>query len=164
VGRTYINLLTVMVIGGLWHGAQWTFVIWGMIHGVMLMAERAMGRKSWYAAMPSFLGVTFTFLILLVTWVFFRAANLETAMDYLFAMFGLSDMGAGSDILKFTVLNPLGIFSLSFAILATWLLPNTAIFLERITLPKCLLGFGLLFLAARQLFYQGFNPFLYFQF
>jgi alginate O-acetyltransferase complex protein AlgI len=163
-GRTYLNLLTVMVIGGLWHGAQWTFVIWGAIHGLLLMAERALGKKAWYGAMPAPVRVALTFVILLFTWVFFRADSLESALRYLSAMFGFPERGASAIVLQSVVLNPLQIFSLSFAILATWLLPNTASFLEKITLPRCLLGMGLLFLGVRQLFYQGFNPFLYFQF
>src|SRR4029453_185054 len=63
-GRTYVNLMTVMLLGGLWHGASWNFVIWGAIHGGMLAAERAQGKNSPYRrpppaarAGPPFLGV-----------------------------------------------------------------------------------------------------------
>src|SRR4029079_2101918 len=47
-GRTYVNLCLVMLIGGLWHGAAWTFVIWGAIHGGWLALERALGKDSWH--------------------------------------------------------------------------------------------------------------------
>ena len=51
--RTYVNLMTVMLFGGLWHGAQWTFVVWGAIHGGMLALERLMGKDSFYAKTPA---------------------------------------------------------------------------------------------------------------
>ena len=50
--RTYVNLMTVMLLGGLWHGASWNFVIWGAIHGGMLAAERAQGKSSPYRRLP----------------------------------------------------------------------------------------------------------------
>src|SRR5215207_2749371 len=50
--RTYVNLMTVMVIGGLWHGASWNFVIWGAIHGVVLAVERMQGKDSIYKSLP----------------------------------------------------------------------------------------------------------------
>ena len=55
VPRTYVNLLVVMVLGGLWHGAAWTFVVWGALHGLLLAIERLRGRKSaLYSAAPRF--------------------------------------------------------------------------------------------------------------
>ena len=50
--RTYVNLMTVMLLGGLWHGASWNFVIWGAIHGGMLAFERAQGKDSLYRRLP----------------------------------------------------------------------------------------------------------------
>ena len=50
--RVYLNLMTVMLLGGLWHGASWNFVIWGAIHGSMLAFERMQGKKSAYALLP----------------------------------------------------------------------------------------------------------------
>src|SRR5690349_15975155 len=71
--RTYVNLMTVMLLGGLWHGASWNFVIWGGIHGSMLAAERAGGKQSPYQRLPRPLRVALTFAIVCVSWVFFRA-------------------------------------------------------------------------------------------
>jgi alginate O-acetyltransferase complex protein AlgI len=64
--RTYVNLLTVMVIGGLWHGASWTFVIWGTIHGGLLAVERAHNRRTVYAAIPRAGQIAVTFLIVCI--------------------------------------------------------------------------------------------------
>lgn len=164
VKRTYINLFLVMVIGGLWHGAQWTFVIWGMIHGAMLMLERAVGEKYWYRTMPPVIRTGVTFVIVLITWVFFRSENLDVAGQYLSSMFGLNGWGPTASLLQSSVMDPLNITVLIVAIGVTWFAPRTAELLERITLWKALLGLGLLVVAVRQLFYQGYNPFLYFQF
>lgn len=164
VSRTYLNLFLVMLIGGLWHGAQWTFVIWGVIHGTMLMIERYLSGNARLKNVPRPVGVALTFVILLITWVFFRAENLSTAGQYLSAMFGLSDWGPSAAILEGTVLNPFNYLALICAALLTWLVPRTAEFLERISPGKCIFGLLLLAFSVRQLFYQGFNPFLYFQF
>lgn len=76
--RTYVNLLLTMLIGGLWHGASWTFVLWGGLHGLMLALERM-----WKSVFPRFslgpLTVLPTFLIAALLWVLFRAENFETA-------------------------------------------------------------------------------------
>ncbi|MEM7397101.1 MAG: MBOAT family O-acyltransferase, partial [Verrucomicrobiota bacterium] len=75
-GRTYVNLMLVMLLGGLWHGAGWTFVIWGVIHGGMLAFERLQGKDSLYRRLPGSIRVAITFLIVLITWIFFRAESL----------------------------------------------------------------------------------------
>ncbi|MDF1815696.1 MAG: MBOAT family protein [Verrucomicrobiales bacterium] len=164
VGRTYINLFLVMLIGGLWHGAQWTFVIWGIIHGIMLTAERLAGEKLWLHKIPSRVRMILTFLILLITWVFFRADNLSIAMNYLSAMFFLCETGASAKLLQASVIDFYSVIALVVAAAVTWLLPRTADLLEKVTLLKCIIGLVLLLVAVRQMFYQGFNPFLYFQF
>src|SRR5208283_2031867 len=71
--RTIVNLMTVMLIGGLWHGASWNFVIWGAIQGTMLIVERRRGKESPYRRLPVYMRIAFTFLITCVSWVFFRA-------------------------------------------------------------------------------------------
>ena len=89
--RTYFSLLATMLIGGLWHGASWTFVVWGGLHGLYLMAERLLRR--WF---PGFragpveaagLGLL-TFALVNVAWVFFRAKTFPQALAVLRGMFG----------------------------------------------------------------------------
>lgn len=163
-GRTYVNLLTVMVIGGLWHGAQWTFVAWGAIHGGMLALERLMGKDSFYKRLPAALRMTFTFVVILITWVFFRAANLEIAVSYLGAMFGQSGDAPAAGILTGELLRPINFLFLTLAVTVTWLLPRTANWLENLTSGKVALGLLLFVFSLAMMFTQGFNPFLYFQF
>lgn len=162
--RTYVNLMLVMLIGGLWHGAQWTFVFWGALHGIFLMAERALGRRSLLDGVPRSIGVVVTFGLLLITWVFFRAETLEVALGYLAAMFGLGEVSGAALLLESASINRLNAFCLVLAASITWLAPGTARFLEELPFWKVFLGLVFLFVSVRQMFYQGFNPFLYFQF
>ena len=87
--RTFVNLLLVMLLGGLWHGAAWTFVIWGGLHGTLLALERARGKRALYAGLPRPVRVGATFVLVSIGWVFFRAADLGEAMHYLQTMLGL---------------------------------------------------------------------------
>jgi alginate O-acetyltransferase complex protein AlgI len=85
----YLNLVITMVIGGLWHGAAWTFVAWGAWHGIGLAAHRGWNAlhgnpKLTFTRGARFLCGLATFHFVLVGWVFFRAANLETARDILY--------------------------------------------------------------------------------
>lgn len=85
--RTAFNLLLVFFLCGLWHGANWTFVVWGLYHGFFLMLERsAWGR--WLDARPRPLQAAYTLLAVLIGWVFFRADSLPHALAYLAAMAG----------------------------------------------------------------------------
>ena len=86
--RTYLNLAIVMLLGGLWHGASWNFVIWGALHGGLLAFERAFGKRPLYFALPTPLRVGLTFVIVLFTWVFFRAKDLPAALAYCATMLG----------------------------------------------------------------------------
>ncbi len=86
--RRYVNLMATMLLGGLWHGANWTFVVWGGLHGVFLvinhMWQALKERVYWRVAMPSCLGrvagVLVTFLAVTVAWVFFRSGSFAAAL------------------------------------------------------------------------------------
>ena len=96
---TYRNLLLTMLLGGLWHGASWNFLIWGGYHGGLLAVERAIGGKrpmsdKWTWLYP--LKAVLTFLLVMIGWVFFRAANLPQSRQVLAQMFSRA---AGRDLL-----------------------------------------------------------------
>lgn len=85
---TYRNLVITMFLGGLWHGASWTFIVWGLYHGVLLALHRAIPLPKWTGqtwCKP--LNVAFTFLLVCIGWVFFRATTFETAGIVLQRMF-----------------------------------------------------------------------------
>lgn len=78
--RTYCNLIITMLLGGLWHGANWTFVVWGLYHGVLLAAHRAIRLPEWFGSrLLRPLAVAGTFLLVTIGWVFFRAQSFTDA-------------------------------------------------------------------------------------
>ncbi len=97
--RTYVNLMLTMLLGGLWHGASWTFVVWGGLHGLYLAAERWLRAKTGVAGDPasawSRLALALvTYTLVNVTWVFFRAEDFPGAARILAGMAGLADGAA----------------------------------------------------------------------
>ncbi len=94
--RRYINLMVTMLLGGLWHGAGWTFVIWGGLHGLYLVINHAWGGIRQRLRLPGgrkwtrALAWTITFLAVVIGWVFFRAESLPAAMNMLAAMSGMN--------------------------------------------------------------------------
>ncbi|MFK8011155.1 MAG: MBOAT family protein [Marinicellaceae bacterium] len=83
--RTYINLMITMLLGGLWHGAAWTFVVWGGLHGLYLAGERVLvsrlGHQNlWKHWVPKLMLGILTYFLINITWVFFRAQDFGTAM------------------------------------------------------------------------------------
>ena len=91
--RTYAALIATMLLGGLWHGASWTFVVWGGLHGTYLAAERFL-RTRFAAWQPSPLALfalwLLTFALIQITWVFFRARTFDKAWLVLRGMFGVN--------------------------------------------------------------------------
>ena len=86
--RTYVNLMATFIIGGIWHGAGWTFVFWGFLHGVALVIHRIWSELGF--KMNKILAWFITFNFINITWVFFRAKDWDDALKVLKGMFGLS--------------------------------------------------------------------------
>jgi alginate O-acetyltransferase complex protein AlgI len=158
--RTYRNLMLTMLLGGLWHGAAWTFVIWGGIHGGAMSLER-WARAHWPGfRMPAWLAWLITFHVVCLAWVFFRSPDLGTAFSMLGGLF------AGGP-------SPLVTLPMVFLIVATIVLQAVpGRFWERaegwlVTRPVAAQGvaLGLLIVAADAAVGQeGVAPFIYFQF
>jgi alginate O-acetyltransferase complex protein AlgI len=86
LARTYFNLCLCFFLSGLWHGAAWTFIIWGLFHGTMLIADRVFW-KEWQSHLPKVINVAITFFLVMISWVIFRAQSLDQIGFYLRAMF-----------------------------------------------------------------------------
>ncbi len=162
--RTYVNLATVMVLGGLWHGASWNFAIWGAIHGAMLAIERALGKDSVYRQMPGPVKTALTFVIVCFAWVFFRAETLPQALAYCGSMLGLSRVDPQAELIAGIIYQPYYVVALIAAAVVTWGFPQTWNFTRRITLARAALALGMLWLSLLILTTQSFNPFIYFIF
>ncbi|MEE9444224.1 MAG: MBOAT family protein [Cocleimonas sp.] len=95
--RTYINIMLVFLIGGMWHGAGWTFIFWGLLHGIALVAHRVWGGLS--IQMPKWIAWFITFNFINLAWIFFRAKDFDDALKVLKGMFSgnliLPEMLAG---------------------------------------------------------------------
>lgn len=77
-GRTYLNILVVYLVSGIWHGAGWTFILWGLLHGLAQVLERLWGKRR--DALPRWVRWAMTFLFINLAWVFFRAPDVSSAL------------------------------------------------------------------------------------
>jgi alginate O-acetyltransferase complex protein AlgI len=162
--RTYVNLFIVMLLGGLWHGASWNFVVWGGLHGSFLAFERMQGKTAPYWRLPAPARVAITFVVVLITWVFFRAADLPAAGRYLSSMFGLADVPGSAHLLAGIVYQPYYLVTFIVAAVVTWACPQTWDWSRTITAPKAVAVAAAFVMAAVMLTTQAFNPFIYFIF
>lgn len=166
--RTYINLMLVMFLGGLWHGANMTFVLWGLWHGGWLAVERATGRamgKSGFALIS-------TLLIVLLGWVMFRAENPLQAGGIYAGMIGLNGWAIAPELQITRESLIFLILAIAFAaheprlnrLAATHLTPNeAALGWMNTVLPATLISL-LAIVTLMKMAEQSFSPFLYFQF
>ena len=167
--RTGLHLFITMFLGGLWHGAAWTFVAWGVLHGLFLVGERvakaALGRLKVWATLPGrvFLGLL-TFALVTVAWVFFRAPNFGRAFEVLSAMAGFSDeplRSSGPSVLSLSVT----VGTVAALVATHWLLRDTTLprVVQRLPWPVIAVALGVM-LAALVLTPGEDRAFIYFQF
>ena len=156
--------MMVMLLGGLWHGAAWNFVIWGGIHGVMLGIERFRGKNSIYNQLPRPFRIAATFVILLFTWVFFRAQDLPSALGYCGSMLGIGSPTAHAALVGSQMLTVYHVAALLIAGVIVWCGVPTWDFTRRVTWPKAGLVVLLFLTAILMLVATSFHPFIYFIF
>ena len=162
--RTYVNLAVVMLLGGLWHGANWTFVIWGGFHGSLLAFERWHGKKAPYGWLPRWLRVAATFLLVLFSWVLFRSPTLGHALSYLGAMFGLAPARGAAVLLAAEVYTRYHLAILALCVFFSLRRREAYDWVEVLSWSKVIVLAPLFVFAVGAMFTQAFNPFLYFQF
>jgi D-alanyl-lipoteichoic acid acyltransferase DltB (MBOAT superfamily) len=166
--RTYRNLMLTMLIGGLWHGAAWTFVVWGGIHGTALMLEHIRADRRRLAGLPigptSFVNAVWrwcvTFNVVCLAWVFFRAETFSTARDLLWRL--LTAWGPAP------LVTPLLVFTIVACIGAQFVPAGAVDRLQAVfgrlgpALQGAVLAVGFMIIGV--LGPQGVAPFIYFQF
>jgi len=160
--RQCFNLMLTMLLGGLWHGAKWTFVIWGGLHGGVLAIERIWDRirPTGWPRLAKVLGILITFHVVLIGWIFFRADSFDTALAYLK---GIGTAGVASN-----VLTPLACVLILFG-MAIHFTPadlGQRLALRIRVLPAWALGLllGVAILIVDAMRFEGVAPFIYYQF
>lgn len=157
--RTYINLFLTMLLGGLWHGANWTFVLWGAWHGGILAIERYWESQFGPSRLPNWIRVARTMLWVMLGWVMFRAADIHGAGRMFAGMIGIQGWNFSPSMAWHITGDRLAITVLGIGLVYAmpWLKQHFGGPLRYLILP--------LFLwAVATLSSQSFTPFLYFQF
>lgn len=164
--RTYLNLFLVMFLGGLWHGASWTFVIWGSFHGILLLVERMAGVKG---QTPRNTGIRlfrqgYTLLAVMIAWVFFRSDNLEHAWSYMKSLVGVGCVPMQSTLIQTMMGDPYHSISWLMALVLALVSFSEWDWTRKIGPAKWILLFTLFFLSIWAMTAQSYNPFIYFIF
>jgi alginate O-acetyltransferase complex protein AlgI len=162
--RTYVNLVIVMLLGGLWHGAAWHFVAWGAWHGAWLAVERALGRRALWSALPRPLRIACTFVAVCAGWVLFRAESFGHAGRYLAALAGVGGGGGGPAFAAAVAMAPLPATAMAAAATVTWAAPRTWEWTADPAAWKTAVALALLLASLAALTVQAHNPFIYFIF
>ena len=173
--RTYINLFLTMLLGGLWHGANWTFILWGAWHGGWLAIERWIAEKRGLqgavSPYPRMIAMPLTLLLAMIGWVLFRAPDMEAARQVYRGMLGLHGF-ALSDTVAWQI-TPFQLAMLVIAWGVIYIAPlaqkrlggdESQAWAGRMALPLQLALGGLFVIGISKMIAQSFSPFLYFQF
>lgn len=164
IARTVINLLIVWFLTGLWHGASWNFVVWGLYFGVLLIIEKFVLKKV-LDKMPSYIGHLYTLFFVIISWVIFACPTLEDGLNYISIMFNFNNEIISTESIY--------LISTHFVLFIIAIIGCTPIFKkikEKLKNNKlfmiieiiiCLILF---FISLSFLVGSTYNPFLYFRF
>lgn len=166
--RTYINLMITMLLGGLWHGASWNFIVWGFLHGIYLIIYRFLFNGNHFiiprisTSLNDFINIIFIYIIVLLTWIPFRSPDINTSIEFVSHIINWVGYIDKSELLIIIYL----VIALLVIDLPSYLLKNELFLLK---LPKWILnpifviGFILIFIFLLSNFNDP-KPFVYFQF
>lgn len=160
--RTYLNLVIVFFLCGLWHGASFSFVVWGLFHGAFLVLERV-GFSKLLLRAPSVLQRTYALLVVLVGWVIFRASSLTRASEIVAALFGFAH-GAGTTWRPAVFVDPLQLAALVAGVIFSAPVGRLLQRRPAFELPRAALLLALGAASAMRLSAATYNPFIYFRF
>lgn len=179
IKRTYINLVIVFFVTGLWHGASWNFVVWGLIHGSFLIFERAGGEK-FLSKLWQPLQHIYTIFIVMMAWVLFRAEDFSHAGSYYLALLGKNLnpsygyfeygkylTGEFYSILIIAILGASGFFVITgkrLSKFASYSLPLYKSMYFSYSILQIVFYFGILIICASYLLSNTYNPFIYYRF
>lgn len=162
--RLYFNLFVVMFLSGVWHGANWTFIVWGLYHAFFMIIERMKGKKTLYEKAPKVFQILITQIIVLFGWVLFRADTIGEAFSMWKALLGVTSVSVADSLLSAQIFTPLNCFFMILALfyaVSPW---RTYDWCQKQTVLRLVCIIILFVFACLVLFTQSYNPFLYFQF
>jgi alginate O-acetyltransferase complex protein AlgI len=167
VGRTYVNLMIVFLLCGLWHGAGWTFIVWGAWHGFWLIVERmqrGMGPTSPMGPVMLHVSRLTTFASVTLGWVIFRATSLSEAWRMLWIMLWPKEAEGGSTLLSTVIYTRGYLILMALCTLLVFQPVQGFDWTRRLNGAKVLVLIVLFALSLMTMFAQSFRSFLYFQF
>ena len=160
--KTYRNLMITMLLGGLWHGANWTFVVWGLYHGLLLALHRAIRLPAWMGhRLLRPMWVATTFFAVCLGWVFFRAQSFSDAYDVLRR---LAWPVEGKTFAEPTVVGAVGLLALVFVCHLFGTFVDVKKLERRLPAPALGSALAVMLLAALVLMPEDGKAFIYFQF
>lgn len=165
-GRTVFNLAVVWLLTGIWHGASWNFILWGVLYGLVIIIEKLFLGKV-LEKIPDFFSWLYTIILVILGWVLFDTADIPTALGYMGAMFGgggtLIDNTAMYYLINYGVMFVIGAFACTdiFSRAAEWLKEKMPLLVNYSTpIAKT----AIMVLSTAYLADATYNPFLYFNF
>lgn len=165
--RTTLNKVIVFTLCGIWHGSAWTFLVWGLWHGLFSALESLLPVKKWIKPIPGrIVGHTYTLLVVMLGFVMFRAQSVEQGLQIICAMFTGTPAIPSATVLLHRIFTGEYVFALlSGAALCLPLVPNANPALKRLAEPLSWIFCAFLFvLCLLKLASGGFAPFIYAQF
>lgn len=167
-GRTLTNLMITMLLGGLWHGAAWTFVLWGGLHGLYLVSERVLRQaighfRIWHHGLMQWLLAQVTFLLICISWVLFRSESWTQAAMIWQAMLGISTATPTLVLGPRAMIGAVGVMVVMLGV--HWLLRNRTFEEFVVSLPRWSVSLGLAaMIYAIATIHGDHRAFIYFQF
>ncbi len=172
--RAYLNLVIVFALSGIWHGANWTFLVWGLYHGLFIVLDKA-GLAKLTKRVPKFINILATFLLVQIGWVFFRSETITGAVQFIGVMFGHAHTPVPGALFFADVINARTYITLIVALVLSFLpafsawdelmcsgearLHKTGTIFVSSVCALIIAGLAILYLVNAE-----FNPFIYFRF
>lgn len=163
--RLLFNLFVVWFLTGIWHGANWTFIIWGIMYFALISIEKLIGFEKKFNKL-SFIKHIYTMLFVILGWVIFRASNITEAFSYMGKMFGVRASGIFDAYFYLNIVENL-IFIIVATIFSTpiYKIINEKVKENKLIAPIYVIGMIILFIVAISYILKGaYNPFIYFNF
>lgn len=166
--RHTCNLLVVWFLTGIWHGANWTFLVWGIMYFTLLLFEKNLIRPEDFKNKKVINSIyrLFTLVCIIVAWIVFRADSLNNAWNYIKSMFGMGGIRM-IDTSAFVLIHEFGIFIMSAVILSLPIMQKINKFLSKKTYGWLIEwggGLGILWISIIYIINGSYNPFIYFNF